>query len=96
MATHKKLVDTLWNIISKIGAMDKLISGRAQLEVSKKVEDILLTCALMIVRPCVIYNNRTLQSISIRISRPGFITYSTIWVYLLSLSDCAWSVCVLS
>ena len=43
MATDKKLVDTLWNIISKIGAMDKLISGRAQLEVSKKVEDILMS-----------------------------------------------------
>ena len=43
MKTDKEFVNTLEDNIRKRGAMDKLISDRAQLEVSKKVLDILRT-----------------------------------------------------
>jgi len=41
MNNDKQFVNTLWDVIRKGGAMDKLISDRAQLEVGKKVKDIL-------------------------------------------------------
>jgi len=41
MTTEKQYLNKLWDVIRKRGAMDKLISDRAQFEVSKKVKDIL-------------------------------------------------------
>ena len=35
----KRFVNTLWDVVRKRGTMDKLVSDRAQLEVSKKVKD---------------------------------------------------------
>ena len=41
MKTDKQFVNTLWDEIRKRGAMDKLVSDRAQVEIGKKVKDIL-------------------------------------------------------
>ena len=41
MKSDKEFVHTLEDVIGKRGAMDKLISDRAQVEVSNKVLDIL-------------------------------------------------------
>ena len=41
MASEGEFVNTLNDVIRKNGAMDKLTSDRAQVEVSKKVKDIL-------------------------------------------------------
>ena len=46
MTTDKQFVNTLWDVIRNRGAIDKLISDCAQLEVGKKVKDIL--CQLCI------------------------------------------------
>ena len=41
MKTDKEFINTLEDQIRKRGAMDKLISDRAQVEISEKVRDIL-------------------------------------------------------
>jgi len=38
MVNDKQIVETLWAVIRKRGAMDKLISNHVQLEVSKKLK----------------------------------------------------------
>ena len=41
LKSDKQFVNTLWDEIRKRGAMDKLVSDRAQVEISNKVKDIL-------------------------------------------------------
>jgi hypothetical protein len=75
--TDKELINTLQDNIRKRGAMDKLISDRAQTEVSRKVLDILRNTSLMTGRVSHTMSTRTQRNADTRPSRRTQTNYLT-------------------